>query len=73
MEFLHFESTLTPFIVMCGVNGKNERRMDLKDQGNFKKEVQPPPQQLFFPFLVMLCLIQIMIFNKSNLKKIWHC
>jgi hypothetical protein len=73
MDFLHFESTLKPFINMCGVNGKNERKMDPKDQGNFQKKVQPPPQQLFLHFLVLLCLIEIMILNKSNLKKIWHC
>jgi hypothetical protein len=34
MGFLHFESTLKPFINMCGMIGKNEKRMDLKDQGN---------------------------------------
>ncbi len=73
MEFLHVENTLKPFIGMCGVNGKNERKMDPKDQGNFQKKVQPPPQQLFLPFLVVLCLIKKMIFNKNNLKKIWHC
>jgi hypothetical protein len=73
MEFLHFESTLKPFIGMCGVNGKNERRMDPKDQGNFQKKVQPSLKQLFLPFLIVLCLIQRMILNKSNLKKIWHC
>jgi hypothetical protein len=44
MEFLHSESTLKPFIGMCGVNGKNERRMHLKDQGNFlKKSPTPTP------------------------------
>jgi hypothetical protein len=43
MGFLHFKSTLKPFIGMCGVNGKNKKRMDPKDQTTFKKEVQPHP------------------------------
>jgi hypothetical protein len=73
MEFLHFESTLKPFIGMYGMKGKIERTMDPKDQSNFRKKFQPPPQQLFFLFLVFLCLIQRMTLNKSNLKKIWHC
>jgi hypothetical protein len=50
MEFLHFESTLKPFIGMCGVNGKNERRMDPKDQGNFQKRSNPHPNNYFFLF-----------------------
>ncbi len=34
MRFLNFKNTLKPFIDMCEVSGKNERRMDQKDQGN---------------------------------------
>jgi hypothetical protein len=50
MGFMHFESTLKPFIDMCGMNGKNKRRMDLKDQCNLQKEVQPHPRNYFFLF-----------------------
>jgi hypothetical protein len=66
MGFMHFESTLKPFINMCGVNGKNERRMDPKDQGNLQKRSPTPSQQLFFPFLVVLCFTQ----KKSSIKAI---
>ncbi len=73
MEFYTLESTLNAFINDCGMNGKNKKRMDLKDQGGLQKRGPTPPQQLFLPFLVVLCLIQRMIFNKRNLKRIWHC
>jgi hypothetical protein len=36
MGFLHFKSTLKPFIGMCGMNGKNKRRtkQPLKKRSN---------------------------------------
>jgi len=64
MGFMHFESTLKPFISMCGMNGKNERRMDPKDQGNLQNIGSTPSQQLFF-FWVVLCFTQRMILNKT--------
>lgn len=65
MGFMHFESTLKPFISMCGMNGKNERRMDPKDQGNLQNIGPTPSQQLFILFLVVLCFTQRMILNKT--------
>jgi glutamine synthetase type III len=62
MGFMHFESTLKPFISMCGMNGKNERRMDPKDQGNLQNIGSTPSQQLFFFFF----LGSVMLYSKND-------
>jgi len=64
MEFLHFEKTLKPFISMCGVNGKNKKRMDSKDQGGLQKRGPTPPQQLFLPFFG-----NVMPYSKNDLQQ----